>query len=724
MERMWKWLGWMLAGGLVAGGVVTAHAATAMRPVEPALPETLVSQPPHLRNVLPENALAYLRVPSPWGALATPSGGTFDRAFGSRPYSEAVQALRRALPAVLADEISPETMVLVELLLTHARSPLELALVPPSDPALPMPDLLATLAVDFADGAALNVFLKRLAESSPFFNLIIEMNPEGAAAVSLAGLPALLQFDAVSGRLYLMAGASASPKALAALVGQRPGRFHVMHGQEARIDAGGQGLFGWISPPAVLEFLALSGQADQMVQLQAFGAADMAAVAFGVGTVDGKSRIRAVVEMPRTGFRAFVPLAGQQIEFAAAGEPNWLLLLSLPDGAAIAELEGLVAGIAPPESMAQYHAAKRELADKLGYTVEAMADAIGPEMLVLSDAAGQYAALRLRDRERFRQLVGQLAKRDGYRLEKRNVAGRDYFHLATPALFEPREPDEGDRGDASQAGFGSWLIGRLATLPGHFFWTEEGDYLVLADLPQVLIDRSYVTERVPLATWLAEQQALDASGSWLLGTVRTEGIPQMMYQFQLQLLLALADLVGSPLDIFALPTAREAGVSAVGAYSFSIDSTDRELALELSYEHNPLEILAAGGGGATALALVGITAAIAIPAYSDYQVRGQLVGGIELTAGVREATAILYLRENRLPTQVEVDALVGALPDYVESVTIDPDNGVITITFAIDALGDERHVYLGPQVDEGEISWSCSSDISNKHLPEFCRTQP
>lgn len=60
------------------------------------------------------------------------------------------------------------------------------------------------------------------------------------------------------------------------------------------------------------------------------------------------------------------------------------------------------------------------------------------------------------------------------------------------------------------------------------FWREEGDYLLLSAVPQVLMDRSYIKSRTDVGQWLASGQRVDASKAILLATKRSRGIPRFM----------------------------------------------------------------------------------------------------------------------------------------------------------------------------------------------------
>jgi Tfp pilus assembly major pilin PilA len=123
------------------------------------------------------------------------------------------------------------------------------------------------------------------------------------------------------------------------------------------------------------------------------------------------------------------------------------------------------------------------------------------------------------------------------------------------------------------------------------------------------------------------------------------------------------------------------------------------------------------------VSLVGILAAIAIPAYHDYTLRAYVSEGL-VGAQVYKAEVEEYASTyGHFPSST--NALGGKEPAAsaaVGSVNI-VANGVIVITYAGSAGIAGKSVALVPSVNElGVISWQCQGvDIDNKYLPAVCR---
>ncbi len=138
------------------------------------------------------------------------------------------------------------------------------------------------------------------------------------------------------------------------------------------------------------------------------------------------------------------------------------------------------------------------------------------------------------------------------------------------------------------------------------------------------------------------------------------------------------------------------------------------------------------------VAIIGILAAVALPAYQDYTARAKVTEALGFGAAGKTAVAEYFQAEGTLPADNETAGMAAAdeiTSKFVESVTV--ADGVITVAFA-DAIGvselEGASFALTPmqsdnttEVDDGytgPILWKCApSDASiNKYFPSSCRT--
>ena len=151
-------------------------------------------------------------------------------------------------------------------------------------------------------------------------------------------------------------------------------------------------------------------------------------------------------------------------------------------------------------------------------------------------------------------------------------------------------------------------------------------------------------------------------------------------------------------------------------------------------EQRPAELVRIGGTANVVLVIapllvvfvLGILAAIAIPAYQDYTVRAQVAEGLNLAGGARAAVIEAYQDTGRFPSDNEAAGLAPAQQiagQYVTSVAVYDGRIVITYGNAANTMISGASVVLSPQAHtEGYIEWSCGGQgIAPKHLPAACR---
>lgn len=122
------------------------------------------------------------------------------------------------------------------------------------------------------------------------------------------------------------------------------------------------------------------------------------------------------------------------------------------------------------------------------------------------------------------------------------------------------------------------------------------------------------------------------------------------------------------------------------------------------------------------VAIVGILAAVALPAYQDYVARSQVSEGLTLVSGAKPIIVEYYSNHGNYPISSDI-GFNGYFGGYVGSTTIGT-NGIIVATFSDDAHRQLRGqtVTLTPEVDSntGNIKWSCNSSVTAKYLPISC----
>ena len=126
------------------------------------------------------------------------------------------------------------------------------------------------------------------------------------------------------------------------------------------------------------------------------------------------------------------------------------------------------------------------------------------------------------------------------------------------------------------------------------------------------------------------------------------------------------------------------------------------------------------------VAIIGILAAIALPAYQDYTVRAKVSEIVLAASTCRTAVTEAVQTGGSLPTANNYGCESSTqVSKYVAKVETD-GNGVITVTATQDpSLKDAKgkNITLTPQgVSGGNVtSWVCNGNMPTKYLPSSCR---
>lgn len=124
------------------------------------------------------------------------------------------------------------------------------------------------------------------------------------------------------------------------------------------------------------------------------------------------------------------------------------------------------------------------------------------------------------------------------------------------------------------------------------------------------------------------------------------------------------------------------------------------------------------------VAIIGILAAIALPAYQDYTKRSHVSEGLELSGGAKGAVSEYFSDKGVWPTTNVLAGIATAASisgNAVNSVTVGT-GGVITVAFSSTKVAPSATITLTPTNKGGSIQWTCASTTMNKkYLPASCR---
>ena len=127
------------------------------------------------------------------------------------------------------------------------------------------------------------------------------------------------------------------------------------------------------------------------------------------------------------------------------------------------------------------------------------------------------------------------------------------------------------------------------------------------------------------------------------------------------------------------------------------------------------------------VAIIGILAAVAIPAYQDYTIRAKVTEGLSLASAGKTAVSEYFASNGFLPganTTAGMALATSIAGNNVRSVEV-VTGGDITVTYSGNPI-DASTLILHPTTAAGGVVWNCSiavagGDLEPKYRPSTCR---
>jgi Tfp pilus assembly protein PilE len=122
--------------------------------------------------------------------------------------------------------------------------------------------------------------------------------------------------------------------------------------------------------------------------------------------------------------------------------------------------------------------------------------------------------------------------------------------------------------------------------------------------------------------------------------------------------------------------------------------------------------------------VIGILAAVALPAYQTYTIKAKVSEAIPVGADVAAAVGQHYEQTGQLPSQADVDGFLQRAAHHSQYVSgVDLESSTGTLKVHVSARPAEGSFQLVPSSDNNHhLSWTCTSaDGLKRYLPASCR---
>ncbi len=131
------------------------------------------------------------------------------------------------------------------------------------------------------------------------------------------------------------------------------------------------------------------------------------------------------------------------------------------------------------------------------------------------------------------------------------------------------------------------------------------------------------------------------------------------------------------------------------------------------------------------VAIIGILAAVALPAYRDYTVRAKVSEILLAGSSAKAAVAEFANSNGALPTATDNVSIASQASKYVASVAWDATANAIVVTTPADGGNDDAlksktlNLNATLNASTAQVTWQCSSSgtsaIEAKYLPTGCK---
>ncbi len=667
-----------------------------------------------LRDHLSNETLAYINVPTPWNYLFDAKADALHAVQSLPAHIKQVAAIKQGVKDNYYQYIPAEFQGITSLLLEHVATSFEVAVINYSPTAM-----LPSVAVGTRlEGISADQLGQQLATALTLVDPSIELTqqdqqPQWTFKVNNM-FPAFVRYDESSGRLLMFGGMGVdTDKMISLWQDTKTDQLTAIKKLSQTSDPSGLNLKLWMAPAKMYQLGGAFVPPEQHAMINKLGLDQMDYVWMGAESAQGQSALALHVLMPEAGWRLMLPRATDWFDVEVAGTPQSAIQLALPTAE---QVEQAISHFKLDEMLNEKDRKEMkalfEFEQTFGFELYDFFRAYHQQIYVVTDDSGSWWAMKIKDQALHDQLNKAMYDFFDIKPESKTLSGVEIMQAHFSVYAKLMDSSVNQSADMQQ------VQAFLKMYKDHVYWYVEDGVYYMSSVPQILADKKNTQNPMNLSDWLATNQGGNWDSAILAYGKDVRNMPKNLYHFYLLMLQGLGDLAQVEVDLFALPTAKELNLPDKGRINLVMSSDAEKVSFKLGYEYSMLESVLTAEGGMGVVAVMGVLAAYAIPAYRDYTVRAKIGEQLAMVAGIK-----MTLSEQYVATGSFVGAQDLLDPDFM-SYYIDEETGTIVIDLeGVDSafqFGDE--IYLEPSVEEESyIVWTCFSNIKQAYLPASCR---
>lgn len=666
---------------------------------------------------LPQKSVAYFRIPSLLGGLDNGQGGVLHPIVESQAMQNQVAAIHQGLSENLISKIDePAIKSMMAFFIDYQRSPIEMAVIPGAGGLFnPNVFLLTELNIDGIE--PLKELIQVLVDSSEGqLELVDDVSPEGEFQLVAGPVSIFAYFDSTSKELGLLGGMATARKTLTTLRDRSMETRSDVLDFEKTIDDSGSGLSLWVDTKTLYTQLGPMAPAEIRAQIELFQPENSEFLWAGSGTKNGHASFRIHLQNTIGTTSPFHFATADQVRDLKVALPmKTSVSFPLPNKKHLERI--MTFGVSENDLPLEWKQQVDKIKGTQGYDLNELLTLFGPSGIYVNDRSGSWAGFPIENESSLNNTIEWLTKYYSARFETKTVSGLEVSHLTIPSFTKLASEQMEDMDDDQMP---AWIMQFLNAGATHMYWLRDGDNLIMANVPQVLMSRQRHLSKVSVQQWLTSN-GLDWNENIFGASSQSENLPRNIYHYTLQALQLISDVAGVEPNLISMPLAEDLNLPEQGRVSVQLKLGENSTSFVLDYEQSAADFLLGVGNAATMIAVVGILSAVAIPAYQDYTVRAKVSEVILASHALRILLSEHYLTNGKLPAKLG-EPYKGS--NRAADIDFNAESGAIEIIFndSIPQLEGAQINFQAYPSASGGIEWRCENvSAKESFVPSSCR---